>query len=408
MPIPVVTVTRDVILGRIEGTSTLRQNIVEAIDAIDPRDTPLLSTKGFSAEKGMAAAGADSLSKPCVQPTYTWQNDALIPLRTRVRTAYASGDVTIAVTTSTADYFRIDEILVATSANGTTHWRITAVDLTNDILSVTVLNNDQAHAVDTDIFSIGRPRVDGTQADVTGDVTTIGADDNYTEIFQDTASVTGTHMATESVGIANQLDYQVEKVLGQLILRLETNALYGLRSTALPTANTQPAKRMGGVDYYVRAFDTNGQTRNATGATLATSEDTLKRLLDDIYDVGGKPDTILVGLFQRAAISSFLAPFVRTDRTEGVAGVVAGEYEYSYGTLRVVLDRYVHRPHLWALTMEYFGVGPLRGNGEDRSFRWEEIPKNGDYYARFVTGEMTMELRNRTRAHGLLFNLAIS
>lgn len=408
MPIPVVTVTRDVILGRIEGTSTLRQNIVDAIDAIDPRDTPLLSTKGFSAEKGMAAAGADSLSKPCIQPTYTWQNDALIPLQTKVLTAYTSGDTSIAVTANTADYFKVDEILVASSANGTTHWRVTAVDLTNDILTITVLNNDQSHTAGTDLYSLGRPKVDGTQADVTGDVTTIGSDDNYTEIFQDTASVTGTHMATESVGIANQLDYQVEKVLAQLILRLETNALYGNRSAALPTANTQPAKRMGGIDYYIRAADTNGQTRNATGAALATSEDTLKNLLDDIYAVGGKPDTILVGPFQRRAISAFLAPFVRTDRDVGIAGIVAGMYEYSYGTLQVVLDRYVHLPHLWALTMEYFGIGPLRGNGQDRSFSWEEIPKNGDYFARFVTGEMTLELRNRTRAHGLLFNLAIS
>jgi hypothetical protein len=58
--------------------------------------------------------------------------------------------------------------------------------------------------------------------------------------------------------------------------------------------------------------------------------------------------------------------------------------------------------------MDMLGIGPLRGNGEDRSFSWNEMPKDGDYDRRFVLAEMTMEVRNRTRAHALIHNTAVS
>ena len=67
-----------------------------------------------------------------------------------------------------------------------------------------------------------------------------------------------------------------------------------------------------------------------------------------------------------------------------VAGVVVGQYEYSYGTLNVVLNRYVRQQHLFALTMDMIGIGPLRGNGEDRSFHTSDLAHTGDYVTRMI------------------------
>lgn len=398
------------ILSPHDGVATLRQNIVEAIDAIDPREIPFLATKGWQSGPpgaggggGAASAGADSLPQPCIQRTYTWQNDSLIPVSTTLRTAHASGDGLLLVAANTADYFQVDEIVVLTSGANTSRFEITAIDAVADNISVTVVDGDAAHVANTEVLSAGRPRPIGDQAPTTGRVTVLGTDDNYTQIYMDTVAVTGSEQASESVGISNRLDRETQKKLQELVIRMETNALYGARSTSA----TVTRSRMGGVYQYI-AVDASGITLNGNAGNLSTNEDLLKDLLDDIWEQGGTPDTLMVNDFQRRNISSFLAPFVRTSRDEGVAGVVVGQYEYSYGTLNVVLNRYVRQQHLFALTMDMIGIGPLRGNGEDRSFHTSDLAHTGDYVTRMILGEYTMAVRNRTRAHGLLFNLAIS
>ena len=58
-----------------DSAYTQKQNVSEFIDAIDPRDIPLLSMLGMGSEAGTAVAGADSLAFPCINPTHTWQSD---------------------------------------------------------------------------------------------------------------------------------------------------------------------------------------------------------------------------------------------------------------------------------------------------------------------------------------------
>lgn len=396
------------IVNPYQGTTTLRQNIVENIDAIDPRDTPLLAAKGWSLEAG-ASMGADSLSRDCIQQTYQWQNDQLVPNATTLGAAYTSGDATMTLATGTAAYFKAGEVLVIATGASITHFRILSVPATGDVLSVEVLNGAATHVNGSAVQSLGVPRILGRQADTEGTFVSITLDTNFTQIWSDTAAVTGTEMATESIGIPNRLDREAHKVLQQLVIKLEADCIYGFRIAALPTVNAQPASRMGGLDYFIRSADANGITTNAAGARLSSAgEQQLKDMLDTIYNNGGKPDTIMVNNYNRRDISAMLVPFVRTDRNEGVAGVVVGQYEYSYGVLNVLLNRYVRQPHAWVLTMDYIGVGPLRGNGEDRSFAWYNMPKDGDYERRFVLGEYTLECRNRTRGHGLIYNTAIA
>lgn len=399
------------IISPYDSTTQVAENIVDAIDAIDRREVPFLNILGWALEPDGAGAarGVDSLVFPCTQALHTWQNDELIPNRSSVNAAYAVGGTTITLPANEADFFVVDDIIVATSGANTTHWRVTGVDLTNDILTVELIAGDAAHAVGTLIHSMGRPAVRGEQYATEGKRTSVTTDTNHTEIFgagtEGVIAISGTELATRSYGIADELEYQTFKKLSELVIKMEQAALMGYRTGSLPTANDQPASRMGGLYYYVVGLS-GGNISNANGLALASTEGTLKTLLDNIWDDGGAPTVLLMNSFNRRQMSDMLSPFVRTTRDEHVQGVVTNVYEYSFGMLNVALDKWVAPSQVWAITPTSIGLGPLKANGNDRSFTVEDLPKDGDYMRRAIVGEYTMEVRNRSRAHGLLRNLA--
>lgn len=114
----------------------------------------------------------------------------------------------------------------------------------------------------------------------------------------------------------------------------------------------------------------------------------------------------MMNLFNRRQMSDLLTPFVRSERTERVVGVVVNRYEYTHGEINIMLNKWTDASQLWILSPEYIGVGPLSANGNDRSFQVETLPKDGDYERRAVIGEYTAEIRNRAAAHALIRNLA--
>lgn len=401
------------IINPYDATTQVKENIVDMIDAIDRREIPFLNLLGWALD-GSAVRGVDSLKFPCTQAQHTWQNDELIPNTATLGAAYASGNTTITLSGNVGAYFVEDEIIVASSGGNVTHWRILTVDTspgTNDILTVEVLNGDAAHINGTRIYSMGRPATRGEQYATEGKVTDITTDTNHTQIFgmgkEGVVSVSGTEQATESWGITDRLEYETAKKLQELAIRMEQAAQFGLRTAAIPTANDQPASRMGGLDYYLRVLS-DGNVINANGDQLASNENHIKQMLDDVWDDGGNPSIFMMNTYQRRNFSDFLAPFVRTERTERIHGVVVNQYEYSHGTIGVALNKWTHADKIWVLSMEYIGIGPLKGNGNDRSFAVETLPKTGDYFRRAVGGEYTMEVRARARAHGLIHNLAVA
>ena len=382
------TVTEGIVTG-FNSLAQIKDNILDAIDAIDRREIPFLASLGWAME-GDVTKAVNSLKFPCTQPQHTWQNDVLVPNTTTMNAAYASGAATIVVAAGTADYFIIDDEIIATSGNNTSHWRVTAIDLDTDTLSVINLGGDANHANGTRIYSSGRPSLRGEQYSTVGKTTTITTQTNFTQIFgggkDGVVAVDGTDQSTEYWGISDQYAYQVTKRLAELAIKLEQAAMYGLRSATFPTSNSQPASRMGGLYYWI-INQTGSNTSNANGTDLMANEGTLKGLLDTIWDAGGAPSLMMMNTFNRRKISDILAPFVQVPRSEHVMGIIVNQYEYSHGMLNVALNKWVHPQHVWVLSPEYLGVGPLAGNGRERSFMVEPMPKDGDYERTAIIGE---------------------
>lgn len=398
------------ILNPYDGVGIYVENIADMLDAIDRREVPFLAVLGWALE-GDVTKGANSLAFPCTQQQHTWNNDSLIsPIGNITTTAYASGAVTLTLGSGEARQFVVDEILVLVSGANRTHLRVTSVPAAGggDVLGTEVLNGDAAHAVGTKVYGMGRPALRGEQYATTGRVVDPTQDTNFTEIFgggtEGVVAISGTEQSTLAYGVTDRVLFELGKKLTELAIRLEIAAQYGLRNSAVPTANDQPASRMGGLDYFIRVA-TGGLVYDCNGEALGSRESTFRQALDDTWDRGGNPSVAMMNLYSRSQMSDLLQPFVRTERTERVAGVVVNSYEYTHGIINIMLNKWTIPSDCWMFQPEFIGCGPLSGNGRDRSFQVETLPKDGDYDRRVVLGEYTLECRNRTAAHALLHNL---
>lgn len=416
-----LTGTRLTLTGGGAQQTGIKTDISDAIDEIDVTDTPLLSILGWANEAG-AAGGADTLRFPCIQPKHQWLNDALVPASGAVNGVLDTSSATIGVTrhitvaSDTGEYYDIDDVLminegvyIVTDAR-TSH--------TADLLAVKVLKAAAGAmaAATTPIYNLGKASTEAVLAsNFTFGSTSLGTDFNACQIFTDVVAMSGTAEATEMYGMPDPFQYQLDKKWKELIVRLEQAAHYGFRNHITTTAtfpltigsDTSLNRRFGGLYDFVR-YHGSTSLNLVNGASGALTEKMLNDLLQLLWAQGGHPDTILVGPWQKRVISQWITPNVRVQRTDRVAGVIVGQYESEFGTIDIVLDRYVHPADLICIQKEFLGIGPLRGNGQSRAFTYEVLPKLGDLQSGEILGEYTMEVRNATKAHGWIYSLATS
>lgn len=386
-----------------DSAYTERLNVSEFIDAIDPRDIPLLAILGWGSDAGSASAGADSLAFPCTNTTHTWQNDELIPSTGNLTSAYTSGGGTITVGTTEILYIKVDDMIMINDVQ----YIVDAVNTGAGTFDVTALEgfSDASHADGSKWYNMGSMRTDGQAFTSAFHSTDLSSTTNYTQIFHDGVSVSGTSEATEKFGITDEFDREFDKKFQEMVIKMERAAHYGL-ANALPASNPsspdQTLRRMGGLYGFIRQG--SGAITNDANNNLLT-EKRLVDVLESIWNVGGRPNLVLGGATQKRVISSFITPYVRTERTEDTAGVIVGQYESEFTDLMVGLDRYLRPTDLVIVTTEMLGIGPLKGNGNDRSFFVTPGPPSGDSRQAYITGEYTMEVRNNTRAHGWIYDL---
>lgn len=382
-----------------DGAYTEKQNVSDLIDAIDPRDIPFLSMLGWN-NTGSVASGVDTLAFPCFNTTHTWQNDQLIPSEGTLGAGYTSGGGTLTFTTGQGAYVKAGDQLKVNN----TYYEVASVS--NDSVVVTVLDGsaDANHDSGDKWINLGTLRLDGAGWRDTYQSTALSSTSNYTQIFHEEVAVSGTSESIEKFGITNEFDREFAKKFQEMIIRLEKASIYGL-ANSLPTANNDltTVRRMGGLANFIR-YNSDAVRFNANGAVL--TEKMLVDRLERIWELGGKPDVIMVGSRQQRRISSWAVPTVRTDRSEDTVGVIVNNYMSDFGDISIVMNRHVNPDDLIILTTEYIGIGPLSGNGNSRAFFTTPIPVDGDRRKAAITGEYTMEVRNASQAHGWIYNLS--
>ncbi len=221
----------------------------------------------------------------------------------------------------------------------------------------------------------------------------------------------GTQEAMNPAGRSNEFSYQM--MLKGLELRRDMElALVGTNSAKV-AGNSLTARQTATVESWIltnvdKASDggnpaaADGTGTRTDGTQRAFLESQLKTVLASAWTNGGKPDTILVGSFNKQAFSTFTGrstPMEEAASKKIVAAVTT--YESDFGTVKVVADRFSRSRNALVLQMDLWAIAYLRN--------MKQIPlaKTGDRDLAAIIVEYGLEARNE-KGSGIVADLTVS
>ena len=230
---------------------------------------------------------------------------------------------------------------------------------------------------------------------------------NYCQISRKTVSVSGTQRSVDSAGRSDEFAYQVAK-RGREIKRDMEYAL--TRNQASSSGGATTARSLASLESWLSTNKTSVGTGVAQttpgfsgGSVAAPTDSTVlgaftKASLDDViqkcWTQGGDPKTIMVGPFNRSAVSGFSGiSTLQTDANSGQDVTLMGAvdfYKSNFGILKVVPNRFQRDETALVLDMEYVGVAMLR------DMEFDDLAKTGDSDKTLITAEYTLEVNNES------------
>ena len=233
---------------------------------------------------------------------------------------------------------------------------------------------------------------------------------NICQISYKVARVTGTQQAVEHAGRDDELAYQ-EMLKGLELKRDMENAVAGTNgakatgndTTARTTASviswikTNTVKGSGGSD----PSAADGTGTRTDGTQVAFNEKNLKTVLQSIYTSGGKPDTVMLGAFNKQVMSTFTGraqPIEETKSRTIIAAVDA--YESDFGRLKVIPNRFMRTRDVLLLQTDMWAMAFLNG----RKMVSIVLAKTGDSDRRQILSEYTLVARNEKSSGGVFDN----
>ena len=230
---------------------------------------------------------------------------------------------------------------------------------------------------------------------------------NNTQIFTAGVEVSGSQLAAKQAAIADELDYQKQERLRELVRDLENCVINGVGPAYEPPRRApKPGEsvEMKSVRRTLRGIIPSIKTHQFDHKSAPLNEDALNSAIREVWErSNGGVDTILVGGLQKRAINQFIASARGYDARNTRYRDMVSVYESDFGVCRVVLSRWVPADTLLLLDSSRIDVLPMAG----RSFHYKPLGVDGDRERGQVIGEYTLELRDE-HAHGIITNLAIS
>jgi hypothetical protein len=367
----------------------LAEDVADLVGIVSPYETPLL----------------DALGDPLREATSThheWLEDELLPNKDAVNdSTFTDPDVDSQFVVDNGSRFRVGdqiqieasrELMLVTGVNTNTltvarGYAGTAAENLADNQVINILGNAALEGDD-------KPGARFTNRSRRG---------NYTQIFTATVEVSGTDVAASHLGLADELDYQKQERLRELIRDLENTVINGGQPTSSPQGGDSVRRTMKGVVQHLatNVFRT-GDSGFPTGADL--DEAKINYVLRKIWaGSSGNIDLIVVGGFQKRRINSFVSASRSYAAGDTKFTDLVNVYESDFGVCRIVTTRWLPQDTVLLLDSSRIAVLPLAG----RSFHFKPLASAGDYECGELIGEYTVELKNEA-AHGIIRGLSVS
>jgi len=259
---------------------------------------------------------------------------------------------------------------------------------------------ERAALVDGQVLNIlGNASIEGGEKP-TARFTKRSRHSNYTQIFTRAVEVSATDMAANQLGLSDEMDYQKQERLRELLRELENNVINGAKAVQAAQGASVVGRAMTGI---IPQLKTNAFKAGAAdfpdNPDLCLDESKINFVLKSVWEnSSGNVDLIVVGGYQKRQIEGFLSKSgpenTYTDRRI--------YYESDFGQCTVIVSRWMPQDAALFLDSSRVNVLPLAG----RSFHFNQLPTESlDSDAGELIGEYTLELKNEA-AHGLIRGLS--
>ena len=373
------------------GTSLpeLCEDVSDLIGIVSPYETPLL----------------DALGDPLREARSThheWIEDALLPNKDAVNDAtFTDADVDTDFVVDNGDRFRIGDQI--------------QIEASGELMLVTGINSDTLTVVRGYAGTTAEDLADNQVINILGNAALEGADKpqarftnrtrcgNYTQIFTSSVEVSGTDMAASQLGLADELDYQKQERLRELLRDLENTVINGGLVASDPQGSGTVRRTMRGL---IQSLQTNVMYDGDSGFPDddVLDEAAINYMLRQIWEnSNGHVDMIVVGGFQKRKINAFTADSRSYTANDTTFTNMVSVYESDFGVCRIVTSRWMPQDAVLFLDSSRVNVLPMAG----RSFHFKPLASGGDYECGELIGEYTLELKNEA-AHGVIRGLSVS
>ena len=372
----------------------IAEDVSDIIGLVSPHETPLLDHIGDA-------------QGPTLSTVHEWLEDTLLPNTDVVNDfTYSDPAVDTVFTVDNGDRFQVgdqiklqgkDEVMLVTGIS------------TDDLTVVRQYGSSPSSPLaDNDIILIlGNAALEGDDAPTTRFTNRVRKQ-NYTQIFTASVEVSGSQLAAQSLGLDDEMDYQKQERLRELLRDLENCVINGYAAASNPEGNSSTRRTMRGI---VASMTTNLFQPNVGdippgdgGGNDELNEAVLNAALREVWDQSsGTIDTILCGGLQKRKINGFISSTQRFIDHNMKFSSLVDIYESDFGVCRVIMSRWVPQDAVLLLDSSRIDVLPLSG----RYFHYKPLASQGDADSGQVIGEYTMEFRNEN-AHAIIDGLSIA
>jgi len=367
----------------------LAEDVSDLIGIISPYETPLLDALGNPMREAMSTH-------------HEWLEDELLPNKDAINdSTYSDPSADTSFVVDNGSRFRVgDQIQVEGS---------------EELMSVTGISTNTLTVVRGYAGTTPEALADNKVINILGNAALEGADKpstrftnrsrcgNYTQIFAATVEVSGTDMAASQLGLADEMDYQKQERLRELLRDLENTVINGGQPASNPEGSGTVRRSMNGI---VQHLSTNVFHTGDSGFPSGTGldEDKINYVLRRIWESSsGNVDLIVVGGFQKRKINAFSASSRAFGANDTTFTDMISIYESDFGVCRIITTRWLPQDAALLVDSSRMSVLPLAG----RSFHFKPLASGGDYECGELIGEYTLELKNEA-AHGLIRDLSTS
>lgn len=307
-----------------------------------------------------------------------WWDDVRIPTSTTIATDYTAADGVIDLTSAYG--LRVGSLLRI----GTMVAKVTAVNLTTTVVTITVLQNDTSNVAGVTVEFLNTARVQNSSG-VDSDYTQKVERYNVTQIMDDSFKISRTQQKTTQY-VNDPGGFLLGEIAKKLKrMKVQENRGLWMNPRVVAATNADP-NVAGGLDYFIEA---NGYTP-AGAAFTATTPDNLDTFLLYMKDLGAMVDTIWMDETTFSVFNDMDSSRIRTTFDANVKGSQIAEfYVTKYGAkVKLMVDENCTANSIYTFNTSDLIRLPLK----DSDIGVKQLPSttDGDVYR--LLGEITYEI----------------